>query len=71
MNPAEQSTARLLTPRQVAEWLRVSVAWVSSHARGKHRPVLPSVKMGKLVRFRADEVQAFIDECQRILEKRA
>lgn len=58
---------RLLTPKVVAEWLGVSVSWVLEHASGRRRPYLPSVKLGKLVRFRAEDVEAFIQECVRIL----
>jgi excisionase family DNA binding protein len=57
---------RLLTPKAVAEWLEVSAGWVLDHASGRRRPVLPSVKLGKSVRFRRDEVEKFIDQCSRI-----
>jgi len=51
---------RLLTPNEVAEWLGVSAAWVRDHATRK-KPKLPSVRLGKLMRFREDEVQEFIN----------
>jgi len=54
---------KLLTPKQVAEWLGVSTAWVLDHASGRRRPYLPSVKLGKAVRFRREDVEAFIQEC--------
>jgi excisionase family DNA binding protein len=57
---------RLLTPKEVAEWLAVSPAWVLDHASGRRRPHLPSVKLGKTVRFRSDEVSEFIRECARL-----
>lgn len=63
--------SQLLTSAQVADWLSVSRNWVVDHARGVNRPVLPSVKLGKLVRFRREDVEAFVVECQRMLEKRA
>jgi len=56
---------RLLTPREVAEILCVSVPWVLDHA-SRRRPLLPSVKLGKAVRFRRQEVEQFIIECARI-----
>jgi predicted DNA-binding transcriptional regulator AlpA len=56
----------LLTPRDVAERLRVSVAWVFDHASGRRRPFLPSVKLGKAVRFRPEDVDQFIIECARL-----
>jgi excisionase family DNA binding protein len=68
--PADQSAAnmlpeRLLTPKEVAETLGVSVAWVLDHS-SRRRPLLPSVKLGKTVRFRRAEVEGFIRECTRI-----
>jgi excisionase family DNA binding protein len=60
-----QSPGRLLTPKEVAELLTVSVAWVLDHA-SRRRPLLPSVKLGKAVRFRRQEVEEFIRECARL-----
>jgi excisionase family DNA binding protein len=57
---------KLLTPKQVAEWLEVSRGWVLDHASGRRRPPLPSVKLGKVVRFRAEAVEQFISGCDRI-----
>jgi excisionase family DNA binding protein len=60
-----QPPDRLLTPREVAEILSVSVPWVLDHA-SRRRPLLPSVKLGKAVRFRREEVEEFIRECARM-----
>lgn len=57
---------RLLTPKEVADWLAVSPAWVLDHASGRRRPYLPCVKLGKAVRFRREDVEAFIRECARM-----
>jgi excisionase family DNA binding protein len=57
---------KLLTPKQVAEWLGVSPAWVLDHASGRCRPYLPSVKLGKAVRFRREDVEQFIQDCLRL-----
>jgi excisionase family DNA binding protein len=57
---------KLLTPKVVAEWLEVSIGWVLDHASGRRRPELPSVKLGKAVRFRREEVERFIAECARM-----
>jgi excisionase family DNA binding protein len=56
---------RLLTPKEVAEILGVSSAWVLDHA-SRRRPHLPSVKLGKAVRFRKVDVEEFIVECVRL-----
>lgn len=55
----------LLSAAEVARWLRVSRAWVFEHSNGRRRPHLPSVKLGKSVRFRPADVDAFIRECER------
>jgi excisionase family DNA binding protein len=55
----------LLTPKQVADWLGISVAWVLDHAT-RRRPRLTSVKLGKAVRFRREDVEQFIAECVRM-----
>ena len=56
---------RLLGVSEVARWLRVSPAWVRSHAGGHRRPILPSVKMGGALRFRRESVERFIADCER------
>ena len=53
--PAE----KLLTPREVASWLDVSVDWVQDHATAKE-PRIASVRIGKLLRFRRGDVEEFI-----------
>jgi excisionase family DNA binding protein len=54
-------TSRLLTATEVAHWLRVSRGWVFDHASGRRKPVLPSIKMGKAIRFRQEAVTAWIE----------
>lgn len=56
---------RLLTVREVAEYLQMSRDWVSQHAAGVRRPQIPSIKMGKAVRFRREDLAQFIEECRR------
>jgi excisionase family DNA binding protein len=55
----------LLTAGEVAKLLNVSVTWVLDHA-SRRRPLLQSVKLGKVVRFREADVRAFVQECERI-----
>lgn len=50
---------RLLSPAELAEWLGVSPGWVRDHATRKE-PRLPVVRLGKLLRFRAEEVEEFL-----------
>ncbi len=55
--PATRSD--LLTPSQVARRLQVSSAWVRDHATRK-QPRLKAVKVGKLLRFRPEDIEEFI-----------
>jgi excisionase family DNA binding protein len=60
--PDEPKTKRspLLTVRQVSEWLNVSPSWVRDHATNRRRPALPSLKLGKSLRFREDQLAEWI-----------
>jgi predicted DNA-binding transcriptional regulator AlpA len=60
-------TAALLNARQVAEHLNVSIAWVLAHAEGRRKPVLPSLKLGRSVRFRESDIEAFLRKCERAM----
>jgi excisionase family DNA binding protein len=52
---------RLLTVREVANWLGVSKAWIYDHTTRK-RPFLPCVRMGDMTRFRRQDIEKFIEE---------
>jgi hypothetical protein len=56
--PTPQS-GRLLGPADVARWLGVSPGWVRDHATRK-QPRIKTVKVGKLLRFRPEDVEEFI-----------
>ena len=62
---------KLLGAKEVAHWLGVSRAWVFEHSNGRRRPFLPSVKLGKSVRYRPVDVDAFIVECERFSRRGA
>jgi excisionase family DNA binding protein len=53
---------RLLSPKEVAALLGVSEVWVYQHANGTRRPTLPSVKLGRAVRFRVSDIEQFLGE---------
>ena len=55
---------RLLTAEEVAKILNVSAAWVYDHADRK-RPMVPSVRLGKAVRFRPEDIEQFVREMTR------
>lgn len=55
---------RLLSAGEVATWLGVSAGWVRDHATRK-QPRLRAVKLGRLLRFRQQDVEEFIQTwCQ-------
>jgi excisionase family DNA binding protein len=60
MMAVQRQLEKLLTPREVAAWLGVSEQWVRRHARGDRRPHLPAVRLGKLLRFRASEIEDWL-----------
>jgi hypothetical protein len=52
---------KLLTPREVTSWLDVSVDWGQDHATVKE-PRIPVERIGKLLRFRREDVETFLAE---------
>jgi excisionase family DNA binding protein len=61
----------LLTAGEVAEWLHVSRGWIHDHASGRRRPVLPSIKLGKSLRFNEDAINRWIQALTAVNEERA
>lgn len=53
---------RLLDAKEVAERLGVPVTWVRESARSG---AMPSVQLGRYVRFDLDDVEAWLEECKR------
>ena len=56
---------RLLSPAEVAKLLGLSEVWVRQHANGARRPRIPSVKLGKAVRFRREAIEQFVKDSER------
>lgn len=56
---------RLMTVSEVARMLSMSSAWIRQHSSGLRQPTIPSLKMGKSVRFRLSSVEAFIETMER------
>jgi excisionase family DNA binding protein len=57
---------RLMTVGEVARQLAMSTAWVRQHSNGMRRPEIPSVKLGKSVRFRRQRVMEFVRSQERV-----
>lgn len=56
---------RFLTVAEVAEWLAVSPSWVRDHATGRRRPALPSIKLGRSLRFEERVIADWLDALRR------
>jgi predicted DNA-binding transcriptional regulator AlpA len=64
---SDEEERKLLNAQQVAKQLGTSVTWVLHHAAGMYKPQIPSIKMGKNVRFRQADIDAFIEHCKRAM----
>lgn len=66
----------LLTPEEVAKRLNVSPDWVRDHSSRK-TPRLPVIRLGGgpgragLLRYRASDIEKFVEEMARISELKA
>lgn len=58
----------LLTVDDVRRRLNVSRGFVHDHANGRRRPLLSSIKLGKVRRFDPAAVEDFIEQCRRIAQ---
>jgi hypothetical protein len=70
LNSFNGDATALLTVADICRKLGVSRAWVIEHSNGRRRPVLPSIKLGKVRRFDPNDVEGFIDDCRRIGQAR-
>ena len=55
---------QLLTVQEVADLLRVRVSWVYGRTRKRSRERIPGYRVGKYLRFSADEVMAWLREAR-------
>ena len=51
----------LLTPEEAAEILRVKVSWLYQHTRRRTQDRIPFVKIGRYLRFREQDLMAYIE----------
>jgi predicted DNA-binding transcriptional regulator AlpA len=56
----ERDDSHLLTVHDVAELLQVPVSWVYKHAGPQCPNPLPCMKLGKYLRFRSNDILAFL-----------
>ena len=60
-----QVFVHLLTPEEAAEILRVKVSWLYQHTRRRSPDRIPFVKVGRYLRFREQDLVAYIDSRKR------
>ena len=56
----------LLTPREIAAFLKVPVSWVYERTRRPGIEQLPHVKLGKYLRFSIPEVNTWLQQQREI-----
>jgi excisionase family DNA binding protein len=54
----------ILTITELAEWLKVSTAWIYDHT-SRAEPMIPHIRMGGHVRFHRGTVQKWLLDQQR------
>ena len=58
---APADVSELLTAKEAARFLNVPVSWIYEHVRPASRDRLPSVKLGKYLRFDDRDLRAYVD----------
>ncbi len=56
-----KSGEQLLTPEEAAEILRVRLSWLYQHTRRRTQDRIPFVKIGRYLRFREQDLVAYIE----------
>ncbi len=56
-----QAIEHLLTPEEAAEILRVKLSWLYQHTRRRTQDRIPFVKIGRYLRFREQDLMAYIE----------
>ena len=56
-----KSSEHLLTPEEAAEILRVKLSWLYQHTRRRTQDRIPFVKIGRYLRFREQDLVAYIE----------
>ncbi len=60
-----QSIEHLLTPEEAAEILRVKLSWLYQHTRRRSQDRIPFIKVGRYLRFREQDLVAYIENRKR------
>jgi excisionase family DNA binding protein len=57
----DQTVEQLLTPEEAAAILRVKLSWLYQHTRRRSQDRIPFIKIGRYLRFREQDLAAFIE----------
>jgi excisionase family DNA binding protein len=66
MNDGNNSTAvagapmKLITPEELAEWLKVPLSWIYDRTRRSGPERLPVYKIGRYLRFSVPEIEEYL-----------
>ncbi|MGB2890726.1 MAG: helix-turn-helix domain-containing protein [Candidatus Acidiferrales bacterium] len=60
-----QGIEHLLTPEEAAEILRVKLSWLYQRTRRRSQDRIPFVKVGRYLRFREQDLLAYIETRKR------
>ena len=60
-DPTNDELTELLTVREAARVLKVTVSWIYEHVRPEAEDPLPVVKLGKYLRFDPRDLQTYIN----------
>jgi excisionase family DNA binding protein len=61
VSSSDEPFGELLTVREAARFLKVTVSWVYEHVRPEADDRLPVLKFGKYLRFDARDLRSYID----------
>jgi predicted DNA-binding transcriptional regulator AlpA len=57
---------RLMTAKEVAEWLAVKPQWVYAHTKGTRRPMIPHIpfpcEKETMYRYRKEDIEAWLEQ---------
>ena len=65
LSSVSSGTGALLTVHDVAGFLRVPPSWVYERTRRRGRDRMPHVKVGKYLRFRPSDLEAYLETLRR------
>jgi len=55
-----ESTEKLLTPQDLADWLQVPLSWIYDRTRKSGPERLPFYKIGRYLRFSIPEIEDYL-----------